>query len=390
MNVALSVIGKFHVFDLARELHAHGALEAIYTGYPRFKLKGERLPSSKVRSFPWVHTPYMAFSNRHVLGRQAVWWWERLDSWSFDQYVARQLQPCDVFVGLSGSALLSGRAARRLGAKYVCDRGSSHIRVQQQLLKEEHEHWGIPAETLPFASVDPHTVEREELEYAEADAITVPSSFVKRSFVSQGMSPDKIRCLPYGVNLEQFHPSCPPDPDAFDVLFAGQMCLRKGVPYLLQAFKALQHPRKTLTFAGLPSSELLAWFAKQGLWSEQIKVVGHLNQPALRDLMSRSHVLVLPSIEEGLALVQAQALACGCPVIGTPNSGAEDLYADGVEGFIVPIRQVDQLADRLQILADNPDLQRQMRARATRRVAALGGWGTYGMAAIQAYRGLLN
>ena len=54
--------------------------------------------------------------------------------------------------------------------------------------------------------------------------------------------------------------------------------------------------------------------------------------------MSRSHVMVLPSIEEGLALVQAQALACGCPVIGTRHTGAEDLFSDGNEGFIVPIR----------------------------------------------------
>jgi glycosyltransferase involved in cell wall biosynthesis len=94
--------------------------------------------------------------------------------------------------------------------------------------------------------------------------------------------------------------------------------------------------------------------------------------------MSRSHVLALPSIEEGLALVQAQAMACGCPVVCSTNTGGEDLFTDGVEGFIVPIRDPLTLAERLQRLADDPALQRSMREAALRRVRSLGGWKEYG------------
>ena len=68
--------------------------------------------------------------------------------------------------------------------------------------------------------------------------------------------------------------------------------------------------------------------------------------------MSSSHVLVLPSVEEGLALVQAQAMACGCPLISSTNTGGEDLFSDGVEGFLVPIRSPEAIAERLQQLAD--------------------------------------
>src|SRR5256885_10308357 len=94
--------------------------------------------------------------------------------------------------------------------------------------------------------------------------------------------------------------------------------------------------------------------------------------------MSRSHVMVLPSIEEGLALVQGQALACGCPVIAATQTGGEDLFSDGVEGFIVPTRDAASLTDRMQQLADDPALRQRMSEVALQRVRLLGGWKEYG------------
>jgi alpha-maltose-1-phosphate synthase len=77
-------------------------------------------------------------------------------------------------------------------------------------------------------------------------------------------------------------------------------------------------------------------------------------------------------------LVQGQALACGCPVICSTNTGGEDLFTDGVEGFIVPIRDVGALTERMQQLADDPALQSRMSEAALRRVQSLGGWSDYG------------
>jgi starch synthase len=384
MKVALSVIGTFHTFDLARELHARHALAAIFTGYPRFKLKNEKLPPELVHSFPWVHTPYMAFPRRDRLGTRLNWAWEYLDKVTLDAHVSRRLPECDVFVGLSGSALQSGKAAQRRGAAYVCDRGSTHIRVQDTLQREEHVLWG---ET--FKGVDPRVIALEEAEYAEADCITVPSSFNIRSFVSQGIPAEKIRRLPYGVNLERFHPTQAPDPTRFDILFAGGMSLRKGVPYLLQAYKAFKHPRKSLTFAGAADANLIEKMRQLGLWPDDAKVLGHLPQPQLKDLMSRSHAMVLPSIEEGLALVQAQAMACGCPVIGTEHTGSEDLFTNGQEGFIVPIRRADLITERLTQLADQPELRARMSQAALLRVKQTGGWHAYGDSAMAIYQELL-
>ena len=109
-----------------------------------------------------------------------------------------------------------------------------------------------------------------------------------------------------------------------------------------------------------------------------VEYLGAIPQSRLIDLMNTCHVMVLPSIEEGLALVQGQALACGCPVIATTNTGAEDLFKDSVEGYIVPIRDVAALTDRMQRLADDPFLQQQMSSAALERVRHLGGWSDYG------------
>jgi glycosyltransferase involved in cell wall biosynthesis len=385
VKVTLSTIGKFHSFDLARELHARDALTAIMTGYPRFKLRNEQLPQDMIRTFPVVHGAYMAIApwGRYI-GRHWMKQLEYVDTFSFGAYVAGNLPECDIYMGLSGSSLPAGKEAHRRGMRYVCDRGSSHVRVQDRLLREEYGRWG-----LSFAGVDPRVIEAEEAEYAEADLVTVPSHFVYRSFLEQGMVPDKLRLLPYGANLSRFEPVGYPAEGSFDILFVGSMSLRKGVQYLVQAFQKIEHPAKTLTFVGAPSAAVINMLRRRELWPEEARILGHIAQTELKNVMSRSHVMVLPSIEEGLALVQGQAMACGCPVIGTPNSGAETLFSDGCEGYIVPIRDAETLAERLQQLADRPEHRTQMGQRALAKVKGAGGWHAYGENAMSILRELV-
>jgi starch synthase len=385
MDVVLSVSGKFHTFDLARELHARQALNSVFTGYPRFKLKGEGLPADKIRSFPWLITPYMAFTRRERLGDWAVKQWELANHMTLDAYTANALPECDVFVGLSASGLKSGQRARQQGIAYVCDRGSTHIRHQDEVLAEEHAIW-----QQPYSHTDPRIIAREEAEYDTASCITVPSGYTRQTFIDLGIAADKVRVLPYGVNLGHFQQVASPDTETFEVLFAGGASLRKGVPYLLQAFQRLSHPRKRLSFAGAMSPEFISVLQSLGLWSDKHQVLGHLSREALRERMSRSHVLVLPSVEEGLALVQAQALACGCPVIATEATGAPDLFTDGEAGFILPTRRADLIADKLQMLADMPALRQQLSQGALHTVSRIGGWNSYGDKAMQIYQSLVS
>jgi len=385
MKVVLSTIGRFHSFDLARELHARNLLCAVFTGYPAFKLRHERLPSGMIHSFPWVHAPFMGFRYRPLLGRRINQLWEYLDKITLDRHVSARMPACDVFVGLSGSALRSGRAARARGAKYVCDRGSTHIRTQDALLREEHARWG-----LRFDGIDSRVIDLEEAEYAEADCITVPSTNALRSFADRGVPAAKLRRISYGVNLERFHASGAPDPDRFDVLFVGGMSLRKGLPYLFEAYGKLRHPRKSLTLVGVPDETIIALLKNLSLWPADVNLLGPVPQNQLKEVMSRSHVLVLPSIEEGFGLVQAEAMACGCPVIATDHTGAEDLFEDGKEGYIVPIRDSDAIAERLQQLAGDPELRAHMSEACVARVRSIGVWHEYGSRALAAYESLLT
>ncbi len=383
MKIALSTVGKFHTFDLARELHARGALAGIYSGYPQCKLRNEGIAKDLIHTFPWVMGSYMAFPWKQQLPNRVLQAWENLNAVSFGRWLEQSVVDCDVYVGLSGSTLRAGRKALARGGKYVCDRGSAHIRVQDELLREEHALWGVP-----FEGIDPRAIAREEAEYAEADCITVPSTFVLESFASRGIGVDRLRLLPYGVNLSRFHPTDSAADGAFNVLFVGGMSLRKGVQYLVQAYQKLVHPAKSLTLVGAPSEALIALLKERQLWPADVRVLGHVPQPQLKDIMSRSHVLVLPSIEEGLAMVQAQAMACGCPVIASEHTGSADLYTDGCEGFIVPVRNVDALSARLQQLADHPAQRAAMGQRALQRVSQIGGWSSYGDKAMAIYSAL--
>jgi starch synthase len=369
MRVVLSTIGKFHTFDLARQMERRGSLAAIVSGYPRFKLKNEGLPKDKVKTFPYLHAPYMRFAPRSNVVRQ---YWEWQDRIWFDRYSARNLPPCDVFCGLSGSATHTGRVAKSRGAKHVCDRGSSHIRFQDHILREEYELQGIP-----FSGIDPRNIEAEEIEYESADVITVPSMFALNSFIDFGISRKKMRLSPYGVDLSAFSRCAPKNKGEFHVLFAGAVSVRKGVGYLLDAFRRLSCERKRLTIAGSISPELQS-AVRQWREDSRISVLGPVPQARLKEIMSASDVMVLPSVEEGLALVQAQAMACGCPVIATEHTGASDLFTDGREGFIVPIRDPDAITERLQLLADAPDLRSRMSEAALLRVKSIGGWEHYG------------
>jgi len=371
MRVVQSVFGKFHHFQLARQLHARGMLAGIFSSYPSRKLSDQGIPMALVHTFPHLHMAQLAagrYLPRTGLTRGELSWWVAL---TLDGYVARRLPECDVFVGISGSGLKTGRLAQKRGGKYICDRGSSHIRWADRMMTEEFNRWG-----QEFEGIFAKHIGREEQEYAQADAITVPSEFARRTYVEMGVPADKIWKVPYGTDLSRCAKVAEPAPDSFDVLFAGQVSFRKGIPYLLDAFAKFRHPKKTLTIVGGVQPEIARFL--QGKSFDHVEFIGPQPQPRLKELMSRSHVMVLPSVEEGLALVQGEAMACGCPLIASENSGAEDLFDDGREGFIVPIRDAASITERLERLAQDPGLRDAMSARALERVTRLGGWDTYG------------
>ena len=188
----------------------------------------------------------------------------------------------------------------------------------------------------------------------------------------------KLLKIPYGSRLERFYP----DPgvsrnhEEFRILFVGAAGPRKGFMDLLSAFEQLQHPAKHLLLIGSLAPEAQAMLAQAD--TSRVTVLGSVPNAQLRQHYSQASVFVLPSVEEGLAMVLGEAMACGCPVIASTNTGASELITDGKEGFIVPIRSPEVIADRLQQLADQPALRERMGQAALARVQQLGGWDSYG------------
>jgi len=375
MRVAQISIGRFHHFHLARQLEKYNLLAAIYTGYPRFKLKDEEgISPEKIHTYPWLQAPFMA---RGRLGLDRWEWLNREWAWqaheTLDRHVSGHLQSAAILIALSGSGLYAGRKAQELGGVHICDRGSSHIRVQDELLREEYQRY-----RSIWKGIDNRSITKEEAEYEQANLISVPSQFCFDSFLSQGVSSSKLLKIPYGSRLERFSPTAPASPhdQEFRVLFVGAAGPRKGFIDLLSAFHLFRHPHKRLILIGSIAPEAQALLAEAD--QSQISILGSVPNAMLSDYYSKASVFVLPSIEEGLAMVIGEAMACGCPVIASTNTGASELISDGIEGFIVPIRSPHQIADRLQQLADQPDLRRRMGEAALARVKGLGGWDAYG------------
>jgi glycosyltransferase involved in cell wall biosynthesis len=374
LKVTQISIGRFHHFHLARQLERFGLLDRLWTGYPKFKLKDEHgIEPSKISSFPWLHTINMGWPRLPIIGnstrihRELNWYAHD----TLDQRAAASLRQAGVLIALSSQGERSGRRMQSLGGWHICDRGSSHIRYQNNLLREEYARWKID-----YVGIDPRIIAKEEAEYEGADLISVPSRFAERSFLEMGIPAAKLRRLAYGSRRERFRAQGDPPKGVFNVLFVGHVSLRKGVPYLLEAFSLLKHPRKHLQIVGPVDPTFRPILAK--LPTEDVHFLGAVPNALLPKLYSDSHVMVLPSVEEGLAMVMGEAMACGCPVIASQNTGAEDFFTDGQEGFIVPIRSSESILCALQQLADDPELADTLRGRSLQRIQDVDGWDGYG------------
>jgi glycosyltransferase involved in cell wall biosynthesis len=366
LRVAVSSIGRFYMFDLARALRQGGDVVSLFTGYPRLKVDPDLRPITRTRPW-WVLAGY---ARTLVPPMPTGTWWAQRSLDDFGPWLARTLDPdsVDVLDAIAGTGWEAGRVLHRHGKPWICNRGSTHILTQKALLEEEHRRWGAPAPDFSRG------IDRCLGEYEECDAVIVPSRFAKRSFVEHGMAPEKVHVCPYGVDLSMFSPQ-PKEDDRFRVLFVGALSLRKGIGDLFDAVRPLvQHGRCELWLVGSRTSDGAELLRRN---SDIAVDKGVQPRAALAWFYSQASVLVLPSVEDGFGLVLAQAMACGIPVIASTNTGGEDLLGDGVEGFIVPAREPGVLRERLQWMLDNPDRCREMAAAALQRVKNLGGWASF-------------
>jgi len=198
-----------------------------------------------------------------------------------------------------------------------------------------------------------------------ADLCIASSEHTKQTLVENGIDPSRVKVIPYGVDLDRFQPGVnrPMPGERFRVVFAGQMVRRKGIHYLLEAWKRLGFRDAELRLVGRGAYNQAILGHYEGCFT----MVGAVGSNALVEEFRSSDVFCMPSLTEGFGLVYLEALAAGTPVIATDNTGAADIVTDGQEGFVIPPRDIDALMACLEYCYKNRSRLREMRSGARRR-----------------------
>lgn len=355
-------------YHAVRGIYRHGCLKKVITqGVVRTDL-----PEEKIRR---VHLPVPDGVLYRVLPHSV---YAFVKDTYYDWWATRHVEECHVFHGWANQMSRQAQRARANGALIVTNGASSHPITQVRLLQEEYERYGISEQIM-----SPRTYETICHDLGTADHILAASEFVVRSLLEAGINLRQISLVPFGVDTERFRPGEKRD-NVFRAIFLGTVCLRKGVQYLLQAWAELGLKGAELVVVGpvTPDARRVV-----GLYRDREDIVfrGYVPDPVAA--LQQGSVFVFPSIEEGSALVTYEAMACGLPVVVTPNCGS--VARDGVDGFVVPIRDVRTLKERLTSLYENEDRRRRMGQAAWERVEGYT-WERYGDEVVRVYRQLMS
>lgn len=254
--------------------------------------------------------------------------------------------------------------ARREGLRTVLEQTIAPYGLEQRILKEErqaHPGW----EEIPEDRLAGEYAAREQEEWGFAERILCGSDFVRQGIAACAGPVDKCVLVPYGIDFSPSPNFTLPEyrkrePRPLRVLVAGTVCLRKGSPYVLEAARRLSgeaHIRMAGTIQITPHA--------QALLAAHVELLGSLPRSEMKEQFAWADLFLLPSLCEGSATVCYEALAWGLPVICTPNSGS--IVRHGLDGFIIPPRNVQPLVAAIQKLEADCDLLEQMSRNAKER-----------------------
>ncbi len=303
-----------------------------------------------------------------------------------DRYVAGQLTSANSIGGVycyEDGALETFRAAQSLGVRRIYDLPIAYWETSQRLLREEAERLPAWEQTLIGTRDSQQKLERKTRELELADVVLCPSRFVEESLPARARTSKICVRAEFGSPLvTRVSSRARQSADApLRVLFAGSMTQRKGLADLFAAMKLLRRKDVQLVVMGSPVTTM-EFYRNEFPDFEYEPPRPHTEVLAL---MQRCDVFVLPSIVEGRALVQQEAMACGLPLIVTTNAGGDDLIDQGVTGFLVPVRAPEAIAEKLAWFADHRQALPAMREAAQRKAAGYT-WERYGSKVVAAIR----
>jgi glycosyltransferase involved in cell wall biosynthesis len=240
----------------------------------------------------------------------------------------------------------------------VLDQGIPPLRYDDRLVREQelaYPDW-VTSQSLTIG-VDEYT-QRQREEWKYADLILCPSRFCQRGLLEEGAPAEKIQLLPFGIHERFFSVrSRIGSGGPLRVLFVGNTPVRKGLPDLVLALEALNSPHLKGVFVGELSGLRASAIQRAMRFGN---VLGPVPRPKMREIYQNADVFVLPTVSDVFPAVVLEAMAAGLPVIVTANCGSADAVRDGIDGFIVPIRSPQVIAEKLDLLVRNPELREEM------------------------------
>jgi glycosyltransferase involved in cell wall biosynthesis len=371
IKINLSVVGRFHILDLALQLKKYGILNKLITTYPKFFTKKWGIPNSLVKS-NFLLELLNRFNQFFLKNRSALFFnfIHTTIMKSHAKISANILNECNIFIGCSSSSLEALLMAKELNKISILERGSPHILFQIKNIKKNNK---INKLKKNFVINNSH-LKRDLMEYKLADYIFLPSNFCKKSFIKYGVNKKKLVVNPYGVDTKIFKPQIKKD-KIFRIIFSGGGSFRKGYHLLFKAFHELNLNNCEVWHLGNLDEEV-KYLLKNKAKNWILK--GSISQDKLSNYYSQGSVIILPSTDEGLSLVILQAMACGLPAICTPNTGAEGVIKNYKEGFIIPPRRINILKEKILFLYKNPIICKKMGMNARKRILNNFTWEHYG------------
>lgn len=304
-----------------------------------------------------------------------------------DHIVARRIEKLagqiDIIHTWPTGALETLKTAARLGIPTVLERPNAHTRFAMEVVQKECERLGIPLPPDHEHAFDAKKLCKEEEEYRLATRLLCPSEFVLKTFLDKGFQRHQLVRHVYGYDEIAYFPSSTQrEPTrGLTMLFVGVCAVRKGLHFALEAW--LKSPASndgTFLIAGefLPAyqEKLSAMLAHPS-----VKVLGHRNDIA--DLMRKSDLLVLPSIEEGSALVTFEARASGCVLLVSEAAGATCSHMENA--LVHRVGDVSALARHISMLHEDRALLERLRTASLEASSELN-WTAAGVKLLDAYR----
>ena len=270
-----------------------------------------------------------------------------------------------------GVSLQTLAAARELGLTTFLERPNAHTRFACEVVAKEYDRLGIPMSRSHSHAFSSERLAREEAEYELADYLLCPSTFVVQSFLRYGFPAERLVRHQYGYDTGQCRPQTVRERDGVDrpftIAFIGSCEPRKGLHYALTAWLSsgvAEQGRMHICGRFVPGyRRLLA----NMLSHRSVVEHGYVADPSV--VMRRSHALVLPSIEEGSALVTYEARACGCVLLVSEAAGAPSQHMR--DALVHRPGDVDTLRDHIRLLAGEPETLRQLRLVSTSELPKL-------------------